>query len=605
VTEVKTYRVLDVEAVQAENSQAIRQFKVDAETLRQENYDIAIIGGGMGGVAAALTILKLDANAKVLLLEETSWLGGQMTSQGVSALDENKYIESTGGCASYLELRRKIREHYQTLPELCPQAKEDPLLHPGLSWVTRLSFEPKVAIDIIDELFEPFLSSGNLTVKKRNLVLDAHTSREKQDSDASDICTIDSIIIGDLETAAVSLVKAKIFIDASELGDLFPLVGAPYRLGSDSKRETGEAHAPEVGDADNVQDFTYPFVLTRHPFQDHTIAKPNDYDRFLAEGKFSLFGFKIDEEYDGVDPRPPEQGGGKAKHFLPFWTYRRLLAAQLFSGKLESDVSMINWDANDLRGYNIIDKEPEVKEDYLALAKRLSLGFLYWLQTEAPRDDSEKKGYPEFKLDLNVLGTRDGLSKYPYIREARRLKARTLIVEEDIAATANSDCRARSFADTVGIGLYPIDIHGRPEVPGAGQEARPFQIPYGSLVCASHSNLIAAAKNTGVSHITNGAYRLHPIEWATGVAAGAAAVLTLKEQPNGPSINMIGTDNYQSQLLKLQQTLIELGSPLFWLDDIGPGHPRFVEAQTAILRGEVTLSSASLSFAAAHQDLAT
>ncbi|MBX9939719.1 MAG: FAD-dependent oxidoreductase [Candidatus Obscuribacterales bacterium] len=604
MTEAKTYRVLDVESVQAENSQAIRQFQVDAATLRQETYDIAIIGGGMGGLAAALTILRLNANSKVLLVEETSWLGGQMTSQGVSALDENKYIESTGGCASYLELRRKIREYYQNLPELCPQAKEDPLLHPGLSWVTRLSFEPKVAIDIIDELFEPFLGTGNLQIKKRTLVLDAQVSKERQPEE-NETCTIDSIILGDLDSGAVSLAKARIFIDASELGDLFPLVGAPYRLGSDSKSETGEAHAPEQGDSDNVQDFTYPFVLTRHPPQDHTIAKPNDYDRFLAEGKFSLFGFKIDEEYDGIDPRPPEQGGGKAKHFLPFWTYRRLLAAQLFSGKLESDVSMINWDANDLRGYNIIDKEPEVKQDYLALAKRLSLGFLYWLQTEAARDDSEKKGYPEFKLDLDVLGTKDGLSKYPYIRESRRLKARTLIVEQDIAATENSDCRARNFADTVGIGLYPIDIHGRQEVPGAGQEARPFQIPYGSLVCASHSNLIAAAKNTGVSHITNGAYRLHPIEWATGVAAGAAAVLTLKEQSNGLSINMIGMPNYQSQLLQLQQTLIELGSPLFWLDDIGPSHPRFVEAQKAILTGDVTLSSASLSFAAAHQGLVT
>ena len=115
MTEAKTYRVLDVESVQAENSQAIRQFQVDAAALRQETYDIAIIGGGMGGLAAALTTLRLNANAKVLLVEETSWLGGQMTSQGVSALDENKYIESTGGCASYLELRRKIREYYQNL----------------------------------------------------------------------------------------------------------------------------------------------------------------------------------------------------------------------------------------------------------------------------------------------------------------------------------------------------------------------------------------------------------------------------------------------------------------------------------------------------------
>jgi hypothetical protein len=40
-------------------------------------------------------------------------------------------------------------------------------------------------------------------------------------------------------------------------------------------------------------------------------------------------------------------------------------------------------------------------------------------------------------------------------------------------------------------------------------------------------NLLPAAKNIGVTHITNGCFRLHPIEWSVGEAAGALAVYCL------------------------------------------------------------------------------
>ena len=36
-------------------------------------------------------------------------------------------------------------------------------------------------------------------------------------------------------------------------------------------------------------------------------------------------------------------------------------------------------------------------------------------------------------------------------------------------------------------------------------------------------NLLAGAKNLGVTHLTNGCYRLHPVEWNIGEAAGALA----------------------------------------------------------------------------------
>src|SRR5436190_13294427 len=99
--------------------------------------DVLIAGGGTGGVAAALAAAR--SGRRVVLLEETDWLGGQLTSQGVSALDEHEHIESCGGTASYYALRNAIRAHYGES-------------NPGNCWVTRLAFEPRVALAIIERM---------------------------------------------------------------------------------------------------------------------------------------------------------------------------------------------------------------------------------------------------------------------------------------------------------------------------------------------------------------------------------------------------------------------------------------------------------------------
>ena len=111
--------------------------QVDAAVTECE---VLIVGGGMGGVAAALAATSLGR--QVLLTEETDWLGGQMTSQGVSALDEHRHIEAFGGTRRYMELRRRIRDAYRDRPGLSTEAKANPALNPGNGWVSRLCCAP-------------------------------------------------------------------------------------------------------------------------------------------------------------------------------------------------------------------------------------------------------------------------------------------------------------------------------------------------------------------------------------------------------------------------------------------------------------------------------
>lgn len=590
-----SFEVLDIEAVSIEAGSARKagagENNDDASVQRItlaapeiHSCDVLVAGGGMGGIAAALEASK---GLTTILTEETTWLGGQMTSQGVCALDENKYVESTGACKSYLDMREAIRQAYRDTGKLTTAAANDPLLHPGTSWVTRLAFEPEIALPVLDNLLLPGVNSGKLKIMQRLKAI--AVARQS---------AIQAVLFVDLDTGAFHEVQPRIVIDATELGDLLSLAKIPYRTGSDSRLETGENHAPLEGDSENVQDFVYPFVLEYHPGKSFVIEKPADYDLFLATGKFSFDGYHMFEEVDDFST-------GEKRHLLPFWTYRRLIDKALFQpGCYASDVSMINWDSNDLRDKNIIDKPATIQRDYLALAKRLSLGFLYWLQTEASRDpdkvgndksgdDQSGKGYPELKLVKNVLGTADGLSMHPYIREARRLLAKTIVCEQDIVESCNSGARARLFDDSIGIGLYPVDIHGRQEIPGAAQAAKPFQIPLGALITENCPNYIAACKNIGVTHITNGAYRLHPVEWAIGSAAGTLATIYLTRNQFGEQQLLSARDLLAVQLAL---TAPSCGAPIFWFDDVPPSHEHFQAIQLMAVTAIIECNQSSLSF---------
>jgi len=116
------------------------------------------------------------------------------------------------------------------------------------------------------------------------------------------------------------------------------------------------------------------------------------------------------------------------------------------------------------------------------------------------------------------------------------------------------------FKDSVGIGSYRIDLH-----PSTGGDnyldisSLPFQIPLGALVPRRVENLLPACKNPGVTHITNGCYRLHPVEWNIGEAAGALVAFCLGRRTSPRAVLK------QPGLLKEFQTSLEnQGVPLFW-----------------------------------------
>lgn len=560
-------RVVDVMRVPVDGDPA--QAVIDVGPLDSASRvacQVLVVGGGTGGTAAALAALR--AGCRVILTEETDWLGGQFTSQGVSALDEHDHIEAFGGTASYYDLRRRLRDHYRAT---AGEAGRQPDFNPGNCWVSRLAFEPRVAAQVLTQMLEPY--ADRLTILYRCKAVAAQVSGDR----------IDQVTVMGLDDRRLHCIRADQVIDATELGDLLPLTGAEHVVGAETVAQTGEPQAqPVEAKRHCVQSFTYTFACERRPEGErHVVDRPDRYAHDRATQPFSLrievHGGEIYGETSGwldyrlFDTMPGTKGG--------LWTYRRLLDRGAFATGVAHDVTMFNWPGNDYRDRSLLEGSEIEVAQALQEAKRVSLGFLHWLQTEAPAT-AQRSGAPEIRLRADVMDTADGLSKHPYIRESRRIVALKTIVEQEVSAHHQPGLRAAHFADSVGVGWYPIDIHrSGPDDVGASCRTRPFQIPLGALIPVRLVNLLAGGKNLGSTHITNGCYRLHPVEWNVGEAAGAVAAFSLDRGVTPASV-------WRNPDLRagFQRLLLAEGVPLAWLIDIAVDDPRFAGAQQMFMR---------------------
>ncbi|MBC9914865.1 FAD-dependent oxidoreductase [Chitinophaga varians] len=494
--------------------------KAKPETI---TADVIIAGGGLGGVSAALAALHNQQT--VVLTEETEWIGGQLTQQGVPP-DEHPWIETHGAPARYRELRNRIREYYVRNYPLTADARQRTHLNPGDGSVSRLCHEPKVALAVMLDMLTPFISNGQLVLLIDTKVVRANVSGNK----------VLSLAAEDLRHHREMVLQGSYFVDATEMGDLLPLTGTEFVTGTESRQETGELHAPEKGNPENNQAFTVCFALDYVPGGNFVIEKPAEYEfwrNHVPKLTPAWSGRQLDLHYS--DPRTlkpkllgfhPE--GIATGDALNLWNYRRIINKGNFEeGMYSGDVTIVNWPQNDYMLGNLIGASPEQFHHHVERAKQLNLSLIYWLQTEAPRPDGGK-GWPGIRLRKDIMGTADGMAKYPYIREARRIKAVFTVLEEHVGAEQRAQKSgqtqqptAATFHDSVGVGYYHIDLH--PSCAGVNYVdfgSLPYQIPLGALLPQRMENLLPANKNIGTTHITNGCYRVHPTEWSIGEAVG-------------------------------------------------------------------------------------
>ncbi|HEX6685250.1 MAG TPA: FAD-dependent oxidoreductase [Candidatus Limnocylindrales bacterium] len=518
--------------------------------------DVLVVGGGLGGVAAALAAAR--AGRSVILTEEFDWLGGQLTSQAVPP-DEHSWIEQFGATASYRALRDGIRDYYRRHHPLTARSRAWRDLNPGAGWVSRLCHEPRVALAVIEEMLAPHRGSGRLTVLQPYRPVGAETDGDR----------VTAVTVAHRDSGEVIDLTAPYIVDATETGELLPLTGAEYVTGFESREETGEPSAPAEAQPLNMQAVSVCFALD-HVDGDHTIEKPAGYD-FWRDYQPPFWGDKL-LSWRSPHPRTLEM---VERSFTPnpdddplevnadqrlnpgdgnLWTFRRIAARRNFTeGAYASDITLVNWPMIDYFEGPVIDV-PDAAT-HLARARDLSYSVLYWMQTEA--------GFPGLRLRGDVTGSADGLAQAPYIRESRRIKAEYTVVEQDLSLAVRP--KAARYHDSVGVGMYRIDLH-----PSTGGDnyidvgSCPFEIPLGAMIPRRLENLLPGGKNIGTTHITNGSYRLHPVEWNVGEVAGELADFCLARGVPPRAVR-----NDPGLLADFQDRLVAAGVQLRWPEVAG------------------------------------
>ncbi|WP_293336158.1 FAD-dependent oxidoreductase [Microcoleus sp. CAWBG58] len=601
---------------------------------KEETCDILVAGGGLAGAATAYE--GLLAGRTVCITEITDWLGGQISSQGTSALDERDTQRSLLFYPrGYLELRQRIKEHYGRL-------------NPGGCWVSYSCFMPynghKILSDILQDAAEK--GKGKLkwfpnTVIKELGITPASAGNAvggQQIKSAIGIQHKPAPNTGPINTETLSQTiedayryensarfnktiirftskppnqsKAKprgadwFVVDATETGELIGLADVPYRLGIDPRSPLEPSSASPTGDTYCTQGFTYTFAMeaTKEPQQHQQPSFYQQYAPYYSYELARLASFPLVFSYRQIrSMRPDEPRPADPKQF------------PIYPG----DISMQNWTwGNDYRPGsaedNLIYSRSQLaangqlqpggwmgglRAETLRRGEENAKGFFYWLvagTTDSQLGNGVKKPYPNnrFLSGLNSpMGTVHGLSKYPYMREGRRiigrptltqpqgftvwevdmsrndfktdfyrqnlseqeyrnlwlalggLNAPALAVGIQSVEETKSRSRATIYPDSVGIGHYAIDFHpcmtnSPPEAPGnteregtrKGQGAAyPFQIPLRAMIPQKIDNMLVAGKSIAVSHTAAAAYRVHSFEWSAGAAAGVTAAFSLEK----------------------------------------------------------------------------
>jgi len=464
--------------------------------LKTIQADVLVIGGGVGGTAAAIQSARLGA--KTILVEPTSMLGGMLTAAGVSCTDGNDQLPS----GMWEEFRQALYKHY---------GKKR--LNTG--WVSNTNFEPKVG----DSIFKAWAAN------EKNLKVYYGYEFESIQKTGSKVT---GATLRKKDNSAALKIKANVVVDGTELGDVLAAAGAEYDLGMDDPAVSGEKEARQKNDI--IQDLTWAAVLKDYgPGADKTIARPEGYD----PKKF--YCTCTDAPCDG---KP--WNGDKLK-MLNYGKLPRSPGAK-------QDKYMLNWPpfGNDIY-LNVVEMSSEVRVHSYELAKHHTLGFIYFMQTEL---GMRNIGLADDELD-------GGMALIPYNREGRRVKG---VVRMTINHIKNPyDYTLYRTGIAVGDypvdhhhARYPGKV---PEIEFPPIPA--YNIPMGTLIPAKIDGLIVCEKGISVSNIVNGTTRLQPVVLLTGQAAGVlAALVAVRPRKKETEVRQMGVRWVQESLLKAKAYLL-------------------------------------------------
>ncbi len=511
--------------------------------------DLLVVGGNESAVAAAVQAARMGV-AKIALVNDIDWLGGQFSSEGVGAVDEWTLYKGRRvnfpRSGIFLEILRETRAH---------NARVHGRLSPGNAFTATDTIEPAAAAKIFDGFVARY--AKQITVYRNYTPSQVHADNN----------TVRGVTFLNSSTSKAKKLRidAPQTIDASDLGDVIRLSGAKYSAGPDAKARFQEAGAPEVIDDSNrneMNPITYCLVLQQSA-RPELIPAPPGYDprSFLGAIPATIPQFEA-LKWPGkpyvsrmplfVDTDYPE---GTYSGNASVYTHRRLIDAKHGYSKLGRDKVLLNFPINDYPIYNfpaplekalgpsakknLVDMTPAERELVFADAKLHSLRYFHHLQKSSPQ-------FAALELS-DEFGTPDRLPKKPYIREGLRLEALYMLKEQDIKEQKHGDLGWARFMpeDNVFGFQFNIDFHPTRRTFLQGNdgpwmvehtEARNWSthtdrggFPLRGLIPIEMNGLLGAGKNLGVSSLVSSAIRLHGQTMHAGQAAATVAAISLRE----------------------------------------------------------------------------
>ena len=431
-----------------------------------ETYDVVVIGGGVSGTTAGIRAARLGA--QTLIVEQGPWLGGMLTSAGVSATDGNYRLR--GGM--WGELRDSLEAHYGGAQSL------------KTGWVSNLLFEPSVGARIFRAMAD---NEEALTVKFETRA----TSIERTDEGWT--LTLEG-------AEGRQTVECKVLIDGTELGDVAAQLGVKYDIGMESRHVTGEDIAPEEANG-IIQDLTMVMILKDYG-RDMTIERPADYDS-------TLFACACENEIC----RTPKEANR-------LWSKQMMMTY----GRLPNGKIMINWpiEGNDYY-VNMIEMNDEERAEAVAKAKAHTLNFLYFIQHDL--------GLNTLYLADDEFPTDDLMPLMPYHRESRRTVGEVRFKLNHITDPYDFTLYRTAIAvGDYPVDQHHTRYTGWEALPNLYFHSIPsYGLPMGVLLPKEVDGLIVAEKSISVSNIVNGSTRLQPVVLQIGEAAGIVAALAVKQ----------------------------------------------------------------------------
>lgn len=502
-----------------------------------DDFDVVIAGGSTAAFAAALA--AAEAGARTALLEPTDWVGGQLTSSGVPAVDEAWHsVAQPDGRPPYAVSR------VARLPEnMTPRFLDilSSIEARGDCWVSRFCFCPDAFVTGQLEPLERALA-GRLVVFRETVV-----KRVGLSADGTRVESLECIV---RRPRAGLAARGYDRLPSEDLADWYSAEDSPrftketVRFVSRADRPTVFIDATEWGEVLALSGKEY---LQGVEASDGSLAALPGGDTC---GQATVFCFAQELHADPVDePDRPvcatDMGYGayrdKPDAWTRIWTYRRLRGR---GDPSTGDICLQNWGyaieagegGNDYPHASLFASKADtaaqaadwrggVNLAALAGAEDRAFAWHQWFRGRAPEGIDPRR----ITLAAPILGTAHGLAKLPYVRDTRRSIGLGGFVLTFADLSGSPGARTGTiFPDRVALGCYPADIHPlatcpMPAYATLAHDTLPFCIPFRALTHRDLSNLLVAGKTMAQSFLANSATRLHPIEWSSGTACGIAA----------------------------------------------------------------------------------